>query len=130
MSAKSHAFGCQFAGGSINLRPSMLLYLALNLFQPVAGPVGDWPGTACQIVQASGSAPVRLTSDEEIRVAALRQSLFKTPKPALLSYDLPTLPSEPPRPVAIARAPESTLRELGAQPAGFTPYDRYLGSVR
>jgi hypothetical protein len=108
----------------------MLLYFVLNFFQPIATPIGDWPGTASHLARTSSAWAGPQPPGEEARLAALRRTLFKMPKPALLSHDLPRVTLEPPRPVAIPRASDSALRELGAQPAGFTSYDRHLGSVR
>ena len=92
-------------------------------------------------VEESISRPSQ-QSEEETR--ALRQSLFK--KPALGLTDSLSRPAkrtasrvQPPkailRPLVIAPPPPPreisfAERELSLQPASYTPYDRYMGSVR
>lgn len=90
-----------------------------------------------------GAANSDTQFEEETR--ALRQSLFKKPSVAFVEISpgaLAMRPAErtPPspkisRPIVIAPPPpprEISLaeRELSLQPAAYTPYDRYSGSVR
>lgn len=89
------------------------------------------------------SAPLRASDDAESRTRALQRSLFKTG--GLISSE--TLPPEPPRPERPERlappaprlapnfspplpAPDTASRELALQRTNFTPYDRYLDTVR
>jgi hypothetical protein len=78
--------------------------------------------------------------DADSRTRALQRSLFKTG--GLISSE--TLPAEPPRPERLvppaprlvprftSPQPQAPLsaRELALQPTNFTPYDRYLDTVR
>lgn len=86
------------------------------------------------------SAAVVAGDDAESRTRALQRSLFKAG--GLISSE--TLPPQTPRPERLAPpaprlAPSFTLplpqvplttRELALQPTNFTPYDRYLDTVR
>jgi hypothetical protein len=84
------------------------------------------------------SATVVASEDAESSTRALQRSLFKTG--GLISSE--TLPAEPPRPERLVPPAPRLLpnftpsqvplsaRELALQPTNFTPYDRYLDTVR
>ena len=86
------------------------------------------------------SASLVASDDAESRTRALQRSLFKTG--GLVSSE--SLPQEPPRPERlvppaprlvprfVTPLPKEDLgaRELALQPTNFTPYDRYLDTVR
>ncbi len=109
------------------------------------------PGRAVGVPSSNGvieseSGATRNAEPTEEETRTLRQSLFK--KPSLPMFDphlrlqvrtpgrAPVSPQPPPsRPVVIVPPPpprEISIaeRELSLQPAAYTPYDRYSGSVR
>ena len=84
------------------------------------------------------SAPLRASDDAESSTRALQRSLFKTG--GLISSGVQAQPPPPPErlvPPAPRLTPKFTIpqadagaREVALQPTSFTPYDRYLGTVR
>jgi hypothetical protein len=113
----------------------MLLPFILSFLQPFAPPFGSMPAVAYTNIDPLPFPVPALAqptySAEEERVTELRRSLFKTARPALLSHDLPAPEGmDGPRLVSVNYVSDGPLRELGAQPAGFTPYDSYLGTIR
>lgn len=121
--------------------PLILSTVTLTVaLSPARGAVPSSPAEGTS-VDESISKPSQQSEDE---TRALRQSLFK--RPAIGLTDAPSRPTkrtasraQPPkailRPLVIAPPPPPreisfAERELSLQPASYTPYDRYTGSVR
>lgn len=78
-----------------------------------------------------GSIAAESDARTELQVRALRRSLFKTGSPLFSDSSKPRVQKQvfAPRPAPVQPAP-APARGLSLQPTTFTPYDRYMASVR